>query len=211
MIDVASIPSLMRLGLFELGRKIGLFRGFNHTLTIKVYDKKGKLIAVRFVRQRLILTNFRKLILFSILGHNNRWDVGELTITLTGEDGVTISPITWHDLDRETFMSAYHVGMTPVKIAIGTSTVAPTRDDYALGSKVAEAEAPTVVEGADWVTYAQAFTLVTGADITEAGFFIKCYELAGVVVKWVMLFRDTFTAVSVPDGGTIAITEKVTI
>jgi len=85
--------------------------------------------------------------------------------------------------------------------------VAPTRNDYKLGAGV-KAGAPTRTIGTDYISWAASFTLDTAADIAEAGMRIMLQLWSGTAVGFerFMLFRDTFTPVSVPAGGTISVT-----
>jgi len=107
-----------------------------------------------------------------------------------------------------TSVGAYNLG---TRIRIGTGTVAPTRDDYALGSEVANA-IPSQTIGADYITWAVAITLETAQDISEAGLsMLMHYGIGGTSMAHFLMFRDTFTPVSVPAGGTISVTYKLSL
>jgi len=176
----------------ELGRKICC------ELFVEVRDKDGKLIATRYKKGDLILNNFKKLAA-QVFG-------GKADVGAVNEGGVSKTLHTSWSGGR----NFNDDGTMDRKLAIGTGTVAPTRDDYALGSKVAETTGVTTTIGPDYWTYAASITLTTAYDITEAGWF--CYYLDSVgSTFWFMLFRDTFAAVSVPAGGTISVTFKVTV
>jgi len=215
MIDLASIPSLMRLGLFELGRKVGLFRGLNHTLLIKAYDRRGKLKAIRFVRQKLMLNNFRNL-----LGEIFHPEVTLATTTraasLVEMGGLAKSIPVFSTISIPDYYAMNFIAIEGstvdlgARIRIGTGTIAPARDDYALQSEVADG-IPTQTIGADYIAWSVAITLTTAQDISEAGLSCRyCNKTDTPEYSHFLLFRDTFTPVSVGAGGAISITERLT-
>jgi len=196
-----------------------LKQGLCVELFIEVRDKEGKLIATRYKKSDLILDNFRKCLLFGILGKANV-EVKDATVSLTDEGGASRSPWVAYDyagdaVIRSIALSVLHSSaVTERKIAIGTGTVAPTRGDYALGTKVGESVYVTVAEFSDYVTYAASITLTTAYDITEAGLFRRFRggsATGDAGGYWFLMFRDTFSAVPVPAGGTVSVTFKVTI
>jgi len=227
MIDLASISAHLNKGLFKLGRRIGLFRGLNHVCEVKVYDKRGRLKAYRFIRQKLMLDNFKELLAgtFDVeeaVGaalYSRRVDVVDL-------GGVARTPATVAHVDIGTLnnrgvtfnaQASYTTaqpgtGVYGVRIRVGTGTVAPTRADYALASEVASG-VPTKTVGADYITWSVAITLETAADIAEAG--MSCRYQLGINAPpdyaSFMLFRDVFTPIPVGVGETISITEKLTL
>jgi len=227
MIDLASIPSLIRKLAYEVGRRIGLFRGLGHVLTIKAYDERGRLIAYRFVRQKLILHNFKNMLarLFSeeVTWYPAPWSRNADLVDLLGaakavamighaDVGTSDNIGTAFNSQGSYTEKAPGAGRLGVRIRIGPSTVAPDRADYALGAEVASG-IPTITVGVDYIVWAASITLTTGADITEAG--LSIVQNISFDGYWAdddfLLFRDTFTAVPVPDGGTISIAEKVTL
>ena len=157
------------------------------TTFIEVRDRDGKLIASRVKEDDLLLNNFRNIALYVEITRYG-------SVSVRAEDGV------------EKTCSHTHVRGND-KIAIGTGTTAPARNNYALVTKVAEADTATVTLGVDYVTYAQSITLTVARDITEAGYFVYCASCE----KWFMLIRDTFAAVPVPEAGTISITFQITM
>jgi len=161
------------------------------TLEVKVWDKNGKLLAERRKKGDLLLRNFMRFAVHIHTFGRDSWIDG-----FVDEAGVI-------------FDAGDVTNLIGRKIAIGTGTTAPTYTDYALQAKVAEVTTVTLTEVADNEAAAAAsITLVTGATITEAGYFIKP-DVAGVT--WMMVIRDTFAGVTVPDGGTISITFRVTV
>jgi len=229
MIDLASIPSLIRLGLFELGRKIGLFRGLNHTLLIKVYDKRGKLKAIRFVRQKLMLNNFRNILGAYLVQESDMVSAPGILASASAVDVGGVSrtlPIVAHSRTlgyyqrgccfsgQDSYDTEAGLGKYGVRIRVGTGTVTPARDDYALASEYASG-VPTRTIGADYIAWSVAITLTVGADITEAGMSVKGHVGGVDITAWtegdILLFRDTFTAVSIADGEAISITERLTL
>jgi len=229
MIDLASIPSLIQLGLFELGRRMGLFRGLHHTLTIRAYDRRGRLIAMRFVRQKLILDNFKE-ILAAFLNPEAAFGAQGTTLSRASAvdmTGLALSPaIVAHAyipsgerlaaglVNLASQVTSGGGDLVGVRIRIGTGTVTPARADYTLGSEVASG-VPTRTIGPDYVTWGVAITLVTGATITEAGMSLFGHGYGVNNEYWspkhFLLFRDVFTGVEVPDGGTISVTERVSL
>jgi len=189
-------------------------------LEIEVRNKEGKLIDRRKKVGDLILDNFRDIIAevfypFVTLG-NNAWrtaavvDVGGTARSIAVFSSAnTFDPgYAGNFLHRRYY--GYDVG---VRIAIGTSTIAPTRGDYKLGAQVAMGT-PTQTIGADYISWAISLTLVEAADIAEAGMRLRCIVAGYAATPTygdILLFRDTFTPVSVPAGGTISITYTLTL
>jgi len=189
-------------------------------LKIEVRDRKGKLIAKRKCQSDLILDNF-KLMLSTLMTPYERIAVNTVrSVTLVDLTGTSRSVPIWAN---RTVPSGYGLNFTGchrdpdfaigVRIRIGTSTVSPTRGDYKLGSEVALGT-PTRTVGADYISWAVSIVLDAAADIAEAGLSIRCI-VAGYGATpephRIMLFRDTFTPVSVPAGGTISVTYTLTL
>jgi len=201
-------------------------------LRVEVRDKDGSLIDVREKEGDLILDNFRDW-LAAILSPRFEWSAvtgvnitgKEIYASLVDEGGVAcdvpavgVRTIGTGDSQVINFLGiAGYDAITPswlgVQISIGTSTVAPTRGDYKLGAEVARAT-PTQTVGADYISWAVSIVLEAAADIAEAGLSLTCFDVAvgtylgrGIF----FLFRDTFTPVSVPAGGTISVTYTLTL
>jgi len=228
MIDLASIPAYLGKFCYELLREIGVYRGLQHTCEVRVYDKRGKLRAFRFVRQRLILNNFRNLLagILSIedaIGsapYSRAFSAVNLVGTSRSPRAVGHADIGTGNNYGITFnaQSSYSTGRAGTgnygtRIRIGTSTVAPTRADYALGSEVTHG-VPSITVGTDFIAWSIGLTLATGAVITEAGLSLRMNVWFDGA--WgdedILMFRDVFpTPVDVPDGGTIAVTERVAL
>jgi len=219
MIDLASIPAYLNKLGFSTLRKLGFYRGFNHICEVKVYDKRGKLKAFRFMRQELILDNFKNMLAEIIYPLVTVPSGSYRTASMVDVGGVTRAPSIYSG-DETTdgyahgLLCSGRVNITlGCIIRIGTSTVAPARGDYALGAEYASGT-PTQTIGADFISWSIGITLTTVATITEAG--LSClyqyqkYPNSPATAHF-LLFRDTFTGVVVPDGGTISITEKVTL
>jgi hypothetical protein len=89
-------------------------------------------------------------------------------------------------------------------IGVGTGTAPPTRDDYRLANKIAEAYASAAVdEDAGVITLSAAFTFSTGQTITEVGL----EWLVGYNPSYRMLCDRTVLSspVTVPAGATLSV------
>jgi len=191
---------------------------FRVELEVKAYDEKGRLIAEKRKESDLILNHFKK-ILATLLVPFEDLALGARKYTSVVDLGGTTRTITvWANRANTggyglNFTGAHKDPSWPigVRIRIGTSTVAPTRDDYKLGAEVGYGT-PTQTVGADYISWAVSITLTAAADITEAG--LSCFLQLGfgavTATCEALFFRDTFTAVSVPAGGTISVTYKLT-
>jgi len=180
-------------------------------LEIKVFDKSGKLIDKRVYPANLVLDNMSKFLQAFFRG-----GIPEITAAgIVDEGGVSRNLYTWAP-----YAEGYHptygtTGEYRAKIAIGTGTVSPTRADYALASKYAESTGITVTyiteaDGRRTSANAVTITLVTGATISEIGFFLRARDI-GTTAAWFLLVRDVLpTPIDVPDGGTISVTYKFT-
>jgi len=216
MIDLASIPAYLNKLLFELGRRMGLYRGLNHICEIKAYDKRGKLKAFRFVRQKLMLNTFKKILAELFFPEVEM--VADTYRSISAPDITGVARVLAIFSTRATATGEWgnlcYVNNTVAtygsRIRVGTSTVAPTRDDYCLGSEVANG-IPTQTVGADYIAWAVAITLETVADISEAGLSCRYRQTAVDYFQDFLLFRDTFTPIPVAVGETISVTEKVTL
>jgi len=189
-------------------------------LTIEVRDKEGKLIKKICKESDLILENFRDLIAEVLYPYVtvavNSWRTAALIDTGgTARSVAVFSTANTADTgDGGNFlMKRYWDTDFGVRIAIGTSTVSPTRADYKLGAEVARG-IPTQTIGADYISWAISITLTTAQDIAEAGLMLYCIVAGYTVTPTladILMFRDTFTPVSVPAGGTISITYTLTL
>jgi len=201
-------------------------------LRIEVRDERGRLIAKRQKESDLILDNFRDILAALFIPEFSWAEVTtfrakayEKYAALVDMGGTARSTPVWGgytpytDQDRSIHLagiagySHLPAGSGGVRIRIGTSTVSPSRSDYKLGAEVASG-VPTQTVGADYISWAVSIVLATAADIAEAGMSIRCnYSAVGTVVAFTnfLIFRDTFTAISVPAGGTISITYTLTL
>jgi len=170
-------------------------------LTVEVRNAEGKVIARRCKQSDLILNNFRNL----LSGVMAPLTASTQHRTLVDEAGTSRSILCLSG----TYFFGYATYEHGVQIAVGTGTTAPTRGDYKLGAFV-KSGTPTQTLGTDFISWAVSITLDAAADITEAGLRAR-YLDDGVNRFWFLLFRDTFTAVSVPAGGTISVTYKLTL
>jgi len=188
-------------------------------LRVEVRDKRGKLVGVREKEGDLILNNLRDALATLLKPYEDLPSSARRNADVVLQDGTVGYYPVWANA---AIGSGYGLNFTGaqkdpswpigVRIRIGTSTVAPARDDYKLGAEVAYGT-PTQTVGADYISWAVSITLAVAADIAEAG--MSCFFQLGfgelTATCEVLLFRDTFTAVSVPEGGTISVTYKLTL
>jgi len=194
-------------------------KGLKVKLKVEARDKHGKLIDTREKEADLILDNFRD-ILAELLYPRTTLTANSARYAALVDHGGTarsvaiLSTLNITDGQAINFIAADNVDLDiGVQIAIGTSTVTPTRGDYKLGAEVTR-NTPTVTVGADYISWAVSIVLETAANIAEAGLVIRCIHTgyaATFGVGFIFLFRDTFTVVSVPAGGTISITYTLTL
>jgi len=188
-------------------------------LRIEVRDKKGKLIAIRRCKSDLILNNFKNVLAVLLTPYVDLGLGDRKTAGVTDIGGTARTLTVWANRANTggyglNFTGAHRDPSWPigVRIRIGTSTVAPTRDDYKLGAEV-KYGSPTQTVGADYISWAISLVLDAAADIAEAG--MSCFFQLGFAAptSWceVLLFRDTFTPISVPAGGTISVTYTLTL
>ena len=173
---------------------------------VEARDPKGKIIDRRVIADDLVVKNLRR-VLGGLMQRDCQIIDGFVDIT-----GTARSLYIWYEttylFNHEPF------GLSYVRMAVGTGTASPTVNDYALQTEVASGTSPTktVVWAADHtvtIYYAMSFTLAEAKDITESGIWFQMDDSAGTP-RWFLLARDTFAAVSVPAGGTISVTYKIT-
>jgi len=196
--------------------KSGLLRV---NLKIEVRDRRGRLLDVREKRSDLILDNFKDILsamLYpreTLLADTARY-AALVDLGGTAFDVAILSTLAAASGQGLNFVGVINVDfLLGVTILIGTSTVAPTRGDYDLGARLAEGT-PTQTVGADYISWAVSIVLEAAADIAEAGLLFTCVGTgfkAPPAYKGFLMFRDTFTPVSVPAGGTISITYTLTL
>jgi len=201
----------------KMGKRMS--RAVEVQLKIEVRDKEGKLIEVREKESDLILNNFRNMLAVLLRPFENLASGVARFADLVDLTGTGRSIAIWGNAaveagDGFSFTSADVSPSWPtgVRIRIGTSTVAPARTDYKLGAEVAYAT-PSQTVGADYISLSASITLTAAADIAEAG-LSSFYQLwLDVAAEWYefLLFRDTFTPISVPAGGTISVTYTITL
>jgi len=196
--------------------KCGLLKA---ELRVEVRDKRGKLIDVRESKSDLILNNFRNILAALLKPYEDLAAKARRDASTVDLGGTSRSIPVWGNYEGGwdlgvAFTGAHKSPSWPigVRIRIGTSTVAPSRGDYKLGAEVAYGT-PSQTVGADYISWAISITLTTAADIAEAGMscFFQLATAASTATCEVLLFRDTFTPVSVPAGGTISVTYKLTL
>jgi len=188
-------------------------------LRVEVRDEEGKPVATRKCRGDLILDNFKELLAAILMPCMTLAAGANTTASLVTLAGEAVSTSIWANsaitsgqgLNFTGFQRSpdAEVGMW---IMVGTSTVSPTRGDYKLGAEVARA-IPSQTVGADYISWSVSIVLEAAADIAEAGLmgFIQRNFAASIVVDAILLFRDTFTPISVPAGGTISVTYTLTL
>jgi len=179
-------------------------------LMIKVFDKKGKLIEKRYSKKclkgDLILNNWKELLACILTNQTLK-----RYASLVSEGGIARD----YDLLMRTTGAGSSYIITEDKISIGTGVTPPSRNDYALASKYAETTSVSIYVGADYFTLSASIVLSVGADISEVGYSINwaySWTINAPSYDWFMIFRDVIDPpVSVPDGGTIVLTERVTL
>jgi len=188
-------------------------------LKVEVRDRRGKIDEVRKQESDLILDNFRDFLAeilypYGTLVANTARYVAVVDSLGTARNVAIFSTLAVAVGEALNFVGVDNLDIKLGSlIQIGTSTVAPTRGDYALGAPV-KSGTPTQTVGADYISWAVSLVLDTALDIAEAGLHIHCIVAgfgAAPATKSVLLFRDTFTPVSVPAGGTISITYTLTL
>jgi len=170
-------------------------------LVVEVRDKSGKLVGRRCKSGDLILNNFKNFIatvLYPLTSDLQK-------ASMVSADGVAQTP---HILVAAYYFGRY--GPTGVQIAVGTGTTAPARDNYKLEAEVKRGT-PSQTVGADYISWAVALILDVAATIAEAGLLTQWYCQDIGTLKWFLNFRDTFTPIDVPAGGTISVTYKLTL
>jgi len=188
-------------------------------LRIEVRDKHGKVVEVREKESDLILDNFKLMLATLMTPEEMIAEGADRSETLVDYGGTARSVPIWANKlissGQGLSFTGFHRSpdsLIGVRIIVGTSTVSPTRADYALGAAVATGS-PTRSVGADYISWAVSITLTTAADIAEAGMsiFVNVASTAATLWYQFLLFRDTFTPVSVPAGGTISVTYTLTL
>jgi len=184
-------------------------------LKVEVRDKHGKLIETREKEGDLILDNFKAILSgvlypFGSISENTWRTVSVVDVAGTARSIAVFSTAnTDVSGDGANFLARrYSASDLGAWIGVGTSTVTPTRGDYKLGAQVAWGS-PSQTVGADYISWAVSLVLEAAADIAEAGLALYCIVDgwgAPPTFKNVFLFRDTFTPISVPAGGTISVT-----
>jgi len=196
--------------------KSGLLR---INLRVEVRDKDGKLVDIRRKESDLILDNFRDVLAVLLRPFENLPYGVTRAAGLVSVEGSAFNIPIWSNEDNPPGQGLTFTGASReplwgggVWIVIGTSTVTPSRGDYKLGAFVARAE-PSQTIGADYVSWAASFVLETAADIAEAGLSCNFQSAFLATTSWpeFLLFRDTFTPISVPAGGTISVTYTLTL
>jgi len=188
-------------------------------LKVEVRDREGRLIGIRRKRSDLILNNFKRLLAAWLTPEEALADGTRRNADVVTTDGTARTVPIWanaiHSSGQGLSFTSGHKSpdfIIGTVIRIGTSTVAPTRNDYELGAMVAK-DKPTITVGADYISWAVSIVLETAADIAEAGLAVRVQGqyLTTLITYYTLLFRDTFTPISVPAGGTISVTYTLTL
>jgi len=187
-------------------------------LRVEARDRHGRVVGVREKSGDLILDNFRDILatIFYpestyVLGSRRNADVvdfGGAAVSVPVVSNVDLSSGEGHSM-LGAWVTEFIVG---VLIHIGTDTTPPTRGDYKLGAEV-ERGAPTITVGADYISWAVSIVLEAAKTIAEAGMTLRLnYAFSATLVGTrVFVFRDTFTPIDVPAGGTISVTYTLTL
>jgi len=175
------------------GRKQVQPKKFYYELTIRVYDKNGRLVATRRKKSGLMTHGMKVPLIAFIACH---------TVNITCEDGVTRE---FHGRNYDIYN---HVSGWDKKIAVGSGTTPPADGDYALEAKVAETLEVTVTELTNGVSISCSIGFATEQTLSECGYFHYTTSGTDAAEHWYMIARDVFTAVTVPPGGAISITYK---
>jgi len=177
-------------------------------LLIEVRDGKGKVVATRRCRSDLALNNFAELINSAFFTPLETIPTGGTVewAEMVQEDGLTRGFYTWTATGESAIVrsTGFDGG---VQIAVGTGTTSPTRYDYKLEAKVKQGT-PTRTATAEYTSLAVSLVLETAATVAEAGLLMQLWNHYDELV-WVLLFRDIFTPIDVPAGGTISVTYRI--
>ncbi|RLI87201.1 MAG: hypothetical protein DRP01_02525 [Archaeoglobales archaeon] len=103
-------------------------------------------------------------------------------------------------------------------LLVGTGTTEPTRDDYALESKIPHGTGAgqlyyyttSIIHGPDYVEVRRTFANQSGADITvrEVGLVACYYDVDVSAYRYALIARSLFT-ITIPDGGSATLYYKI--
>jgi len=161
-------------------------RGICVTLTIKGYDKKGRLTGIRKRKSDLILDNFGKWLATLIQDAS-----AVRTVTLKSEAGVDENLYSYGTTNH---FNSYGTGMGAF-IVIGSGTGTPARDQYCLVTKEGENGVSPATYLNGMITFAANITLGSEKTIKESGLLMKWRRNTGEIRSF-LLFRDTFAGVT---------------
>lgn len=133
---------------------------------------------------------------------------GTTSFTATNIAGTTKTFYTWKT-SGATISFAY--ANVAAKIAIGSSATATARTHYDVQTQVGSDTAISIpVKNSSSITIATSLVSPSAQTIQEASYMNSWIDSGGVTAEYVMLWRDTFTGVAVPEGNAITIVFTVT-
>ena len=184
-----------------------------------VTDKSGRVIERREINRDIFEEYLRReeasrdystrwfiRLLYGLFKYTNKDAIEEVGITDT--TGTAISIRTKYDTSTAHFFNNTYFGDIGFYIGVGTGTTPPTRDDYKMERKIAEAYASASVnEDAGIITLTAGFTWTVDQTITEVG------------LEWLVNFSTTSpqncrvlcdrtvldTPITVPAGTTLTV------
>lgn len=177
---------------------------------LEVRDSEGNLIGVRAKENDMFTANFGAW-LAAIFKLGFAKD-SATTYTAIDENGNARTfgnySTTTDDVDRG---SPMHVDFgNAFRVAIGSSTAAPTVNDIALGAEITRVQAnmPQVVAdpttGELKIIFSASFSFESEQTVAEIGVFFKARD-TGNNTFYILVARDTFDPVTVSAGGSVTI------
>jgi len=195
------------------------FSSVKAKVKVVVKDAKGNVITIREKESDLVVKHVDRVLRSLLARHVSRISqvFGASPVEEEGGGQGTNANYIEHWSDVSWGFNDYsaYADLTKVKIAVGTGTISPTRDDYALEAKVAEAaaESASITVGAEDalnVKYVVAILFTVATTIRETGLFFEYQGYGGY--WWFMVARDVLpTPVDVPVNASISVTYELTI
>ena len=183
-------------------------------LELIVKDKDGKVTEKRVMRSESFVRQFTELLFITI---TSNWTSNPYPIRDTG------NVVRWVYTYREAYLRCdAGAGNGALGVVVGTGTVAPTIDDYALGAIIAHGTgagqlqysamtfgAPASDATTSQFTLTRDFANGSGGAITvnEIGLFVQAYDDA---YQYFMTIRDVIAGgISVPNGQTLTVNYRI--
>jgi len=180
-------------------------------LSLEVYDPDGNLVKTHTKVGDPPTLNFVKIILQHNLWSKTTGNKELYNTTLVDIEGTEVIVSTATDGRTYTEATVNEVDKQVIKIMVGDGTDPFDPSQYNLtGTWIADVVMNKFISFYNsthmWVVYEGTWTNDLGADkdITECGLFIY-WTYSSTNENWFMLFRDTFSPITVPDGGALVI------